>query len=235
MTDPAFSRPNVHIDYGQPATPYHQKIATIACRYASNTARILDVGCGVGHLLAAIQRDKPCLQLHAADIDDETLSITSGRVKLAGTIKISKVEDLFGGPAEWDIIIMSHVLEHTRCPLAVLEGIMPLLRPGGILIVAVPNPVRFPVIIGNVFKRHYVNRGHVYAWDRSHWINFLEIIARLDVIEYSEDFFPLPGGRTLGIIRKLEISLAKLFPWLAFSNIAVVAGKSSSPVLTPGA
>ena len=222
------NRPNVHISYNQPIQPYHRKVAELVAKYAKESATVLDIGCGVGHTLAEIRRRKQDLKLTAADIDDTTLSITKERVQIEGTLKINSIEDLFGSGLNYDVIVLSHVLEHTYSPLDIVRGLINMLQPNGVLILAVPNPVRLSVFLGNILKKHYVNRGHVYAWDRSHWMNFLENIAGLDVIEYSQDFFPLPKLHRFRLVRIVEVWLAQKLPWLAFSNIAVIRGSRRS-------
>ena len=216
------SRPNVHIPYDQLIQVYHKEIARLVHKYTIDSSEVLDIGCGVGHTLVEVRRLNPNIQLIAADIDNETLRITNERVKLEHQLKISTVEDLFENEERYDVIIMSHVLEHTLRPLDIVKGLNNMLKPDGVAILAVPNPVRLTVFLGNIFKKHYVNRGHVYSWDRSHWINFLENIAGLNVIEYSQDFFPLPLLGRFRIFRPLEVFFSKLFPWLSFSNIAVI-------------
>jgi 2-polyprenyl-3-methyl-5-hydroxy-6-metoxy-1,4-benzoquinol methylase len=216
------NRPNVHISYEQQVYPWHQEIARLVNKYASESASLLDIGCGVGNTLAEIRKLNKSIKLFASDIDDNTLAITLNRVDLEQSIKINTVEDLFDTELTFDIIVMSHVLEHTYRPLDILKGVIKMLRPNGILILAVPNPVRLSVFLGNIFKKHYVNRGHVYAWDRSHWINFLENIAGLNVEEYSQDIFGIPIIGRFKIFRPFQIWLAKILPWLAFSNIAVI-------------
>jgi hypothetical protein len=119
--------------------------------------------------------------------------------------------------------VLSHVLEHLRDPIGGINALMTLLKPGGVLILAVPNLGRLEVCMMNLFGRHYVNRGHVFGWDRSHWRNFLERICGLDVIEYGADVVTLlPGfpGRAIGRIAGRR--LAKILPGWSVSNVAVV-------------
>ena len=215
-------RPNIHVSYEQSIKPHHRKIAELVVKYAENSATVLDIGCGVGHTLAEIRKRNSTLHLIAADIDETTLSITEGRVQIDEKCKINSVEDLFDSETNYDVIVLSHVLEHTFRPLDIVKGLNNILVPDGILILAVPNPVRLPVMLGSIFRWHNLNLGHVYAWDRPHWMNFLENIAGLDVIEYSQDFFPIPILGKLKFVQPAELWLARIFPWLACSNIAVI-------------
>ena len=122
---------------------------------------------------------------------------------------------------------MCHSLEHMKSPVHACEQALRLLKDGGFLILAVPNPVRPDVIFGNIFKRHYVNKGHVYSWDKSHWKNFLENILSFNVVEYENDTVYIFGKlRAIKffrvVLRPLEIILCKMLPWFCFSNIAVI-------------
>ena len=216
------SENNIHIPYTKGLDPYHEVVADLVCKYATHGSSILDIGCGLGHTLQEINKRDPSFEMFAADIDDYCLVSTEKRVRLKGKYQISRIEELFDLEISFDIIILSHVLEHLYCPLDALGGIMKLLHPHGFAVLAVPNPVRLEVFVGNLFRYHYVNKGHVYAWDRSHWINFLENIGKYKVVCYSQDYFPLRIFGTSKLVRSFEKRLASIFPWLAFSNIAVI-------------
>ena len=213
---------NVHIDYHQPMKPHHKVVARLVNRYSHRKPYVIDIGCGVGHTLKLIKELLPSAILVAADTDASCLRITEKRVKLEQKILIKNIEELFEKENFFDTVIMSHVLEHMLRPVDIVISLMRMLKPGGILVLAVPNPVRPRVFLSALMKRHYVNRGHVCAWDRSHWINFLENILSLDVICYSQDFVELPFLRKFHIFSRLEEWLSKILPWLSFSNIAVV-------------
>ena len=63
------------------------------------------------------------------------------------------------------------------------------------------------------------------AWDRAHWRNFLERILGLEVVCYASDsvpLFPERLRRVAPFLEGAEVALARLVPWLSFSNLAVV-------------
>lgn len=213
---------NIHIPYNQVIEPYHEVIAHLAQIHFKVNGSVLDLGCGVGHTLALIQGSRVDLNIYAADIDKECLDITENRVKLTKRILLNSIDEIYTYPMSFDGIIMSHSLEHMNNPFHTLQEMYKKLNKDGVLILAVPNPVRLSVILSNLMKKQYSNKGHIYAWDRSHWINFLENIMKFNVILYTEDYFPLPLSARTKLLRPFEKILVKIFPWFAFSNIAVI-------------
>ncbi len=216
---------SIHIPYNMTLRPYHKVVAEKAIKLLPQNGRLIEIGCGVGITLALIKKHRPDVHIVAADIDTTCLEITSGRVPDAEKVTIIADRSFTELGNDYDLIIASHVVEHLKNPYDSMKQFMEMLKPGGHLIVAVPNPVRPNIFFGNIFKKDYVNRGHVYAWDRSHWINFLERILNLNVIEYPVDFIPVyPFSKFTGQswARNLQMRFAKVVPWWSFSNMAIV-------------
>ena len=181
-------RENPHIGEDKQFTHYHQVVRRLVVKHTAPGGRLLDIGCGMGHLLALIRDSDRGYALTGADAFENCLETTARRVPEAKLILIGDQMfegDKLGGP--YDAVTMIHTLEHVWDPVASVRGAMKLLEPGGHLFLAVPNPVRPQMFITSLMRRHYVNRGHVCAWDRSHWMNFLGNVLDLDVVEYSQD------------------------------------------------
>jgi SAM-dependent methyltransferase len=87
---------------------------------------VLDVGCGEGALLDA---------LHARGREAMGLERTSSRPDVRAC-EVTEFEERAG---EWAAVVFWHSLEHLREPAAALERASELLRPGGVLVVAIPN------------------------------------------------------------------------------------------------
>jgi 2-polyprenyl-3-methyl-5-hydroxy-6-metoxy-1,4-benzoquinol methylase len=218
---------NVHIRYDNVVPKgYHLVVANKVNQYAPSHGKVLDIGCGLGQILHRVHELNPTLELFAADIFQECLRITSERVGNVRTILMKRDGfDRAGLGEGYDVCVMSHSLEHMKSPLEALHNVMSVIRPGGHLILAVPNPVRPQVIICNLSRSRYVNLGHVYSWDRAHWMNFLENIAGFNVVEYPVDevqIFPPRISRRFHLLKQLEKGLSYAFPWFSFSNIAVI-------------
>lgn len=220
---------NVHIGMANKAQilPYHKLIAKLAIKHSKDGDKILDIGCGRGQLPAQISKTGG-RDLYVADAFQVCLDETSASADVKGAFLIGEKEfdidkKITGGP--YNMVIMSHVLEHLPYPIEAIQKIQTLTKPGGIIILAVPNPVRPNILISNMFKRHYVNRGHIHAWDMSHWRNFLENINDLNVVEYAHDFIQIPGCYRLPVLQQVGQGLASIVPWWSFSNIAIIRHK----------
>jgi 2-polyprenyl-3-methyl-5-hydroxy-6-metoxy-1,4-benzoquinol methylase len=98
--------------------------------------RVLDVGCGRGEMLAALQRK-------GADVYGTQISAPAARVagRLIGRdrVFVGELADARYDAASFDCVTICHVLEHVADPLAVLREVTRLLKPGGLLYVEVPN------------------------------------------------------------------------------------------------
>lgn len=100
---------------------------------------LLDVGCGAGNNADLIRSRYPDCQVFGI-----TRSATEARLaeRYVTRCWVCDIENEV--PAEltrqsFDALIFSHVLEHFRDPASVLGSLVPSLRTGGELLIAVPN------------------------------------------------------------------------------------------------
>ncbi len=97
--------------------------------HIDETARVLDVGCGAGHLLVSLASDG--LE-NLTGIDP---FITTS--KTVGVVNLLK-QDIFATSGEFDVIIFDHSLEHVPNPTTVLTRAQKLLSTNGTIIVRLP-------------------------------------------------------------------------------------------------
>ena len=96
--------------------------------------RILDIGCGSGDQMALWLE---CGRL-AMGLDISPFAVAKGEER-GLRIFTGEVQDADYPTDHFDIVYANHVLEHAMDPNTMLDGIWRVLKPGGTLIIGVPN------------------------------------------------------------------------------------------------
>jgi SAM-dependent methyltransferase len=138
-------------------TRLEQLAARIAASTAA-TARILDLGCAGGGLLKALRR-RGFGSLHGADAAPACVE----RVRQLGFgATLTSLSELglvdIGGP--YDVIVLSHVLEHVLELRSLMASVVKLLAPGGRIYAETPDAARyadFPFVPYYFFDSEHIN------------------------------------------------------------------------------
>lgn len=110
--------------------------------------RILDVGCGRG-LLPGILREEGW---DAYGVERSKTAAENARQELGLEVFVGDFMTSHYAPAFFDVVVFWHVLEHLSDPVAAIRKAREILRPGGLLVVAVPN---FESLQARLTKRHW--------------------------------------------------------------------------------
>ncbi len=89
--------------------------------------QLLDFGCGDGGFIAAAK---------AAGWVAAGVEMRPDHARAKGLTVFERIED---APGSFDVITLWHSLEHVAAPRATVESLLKLLKPGGHMIIAVPN------------------------------------------------------------------------------------------------
>ena len=141
--------------------------------------RLLDFGCGTGHLL---KRLSPHFEAFAYDA--APYARRQCRTNAPDAIVLEEWQSL--PAASLDIIVSLHTLEHLPRPLPVVQGLAAKLVPGGDFFFVVPNPGG----LGHRLKRRewfaYRDATHVSLLSRGEWTMVIRK-AGLEVVSVRGD------------------------------------------------
>jgi SAM-dependent methyltransferase len=97
-------------------------------------AAILEAGCGTGGNLAMLARHG---RVFAMELDDEARGVALKRTE--ANVEAGRLPDLIPfGSLQFDLVVMTDVLEHLDDDVAALRALRQRMRPGGALLVTVP-------------------------------------------------------------------------------------------------
>ena len=128
-------------------------------------ATVLDVGAGRGRFVAAAS----AAGYRASGIEPSRRGVEAARAAYGQDIVVhAGIDDATVAPASIDAITLWHVLEHLEDPGAALDRIAGWLRPGGVLLVGVPNLASVQAWVGGErwyhldvprHRTHFTTRG----------------------------------------------------------------------------
>jgi len=142
---------------------YADSLDTI-CAVHPEAGVLVDVGTGNGLLMIlAIKRGWQAIGIDVSDSRAQVCRKNFGLDVRTGTLEAVRL------PAESaDAVAMRHVVEHVEDPVGLLLEGRRVLRPGGILLVEVPNPKAIELVFRRLLTRMKLRRtkwpGNVVPW-----------------------------------------------------------------------
>jgi 2-polyprenyl-3-methyl-5-hydroxy-6-metoxy-1,4-benzoquinol methylase len=104
-------------------------------RYTENKTELLDIGCGTGYFLSVCKRDGWFVE--GVEVDSGARSIAETRI---GRPVYSSIDEAIASGKQFGVITLWHVFEHLHDVNGSFEKLLRLLKPSGLLIIALPNP-----------------------------------------------------------------------------------------------
>jgi len=124
------------------------EFARLLDRAIPDDARIVEIGCGTGQTSLYLARGQRLVV--GADLTRASLALGAAAAQRFGSEGVQFVETDLGRPGlrqgAFDVVYTSGVLHHTPDPRAAFASIVPLARPGGMIVVGLYNAVaRLPL------------------------------------------------------------------------------------------
>ena len=124
--------------------------------HVPSPARILDVGCGLGDVLSGLPEGH---ELYATDYARHNITAASRRLGSRAQIRQGSIYEIPFDSNTMDVCLCLEVLEHIEDDARGVHDIARVLKPGGILIAAVPYTYYWPEymrLLGHF--RHYTRQ-----------------------------------------------------------------------------
>lgn len=179
-------------------------------RIPSSARRILDLGCGAGHLGARVKAQSNVI-VHGVTFSAAEAE-QGGRV--LDQVEVADLNQWVGADEQsYDCVICSHVLEHLYRPERLLHEVRRLLVPTGCLLVALPNILHWRQRVEFMRGRFrytdggLMDRTHYRFYDWSSARSLLTDHGFIVVEQRAEGSVPLPGVRRVlpkGLARKID-------------------------------
>ena len=199
----------------------------VAPRIPSPEARILDVGCASGRLLANI-RERGFPRVTGLD-PSPACAATAARL-YSIPVRTMTLGEIAASGERFDVVIMVGVLEHLRDLDAAFLQLRTLLSPGGLLYVEVPDVTAFadwpnapyqdfstehinffsPISLGNLMRRHGFTRTFLEQNHREQ--SFRTVMSNISAFYQKQEDVPqhieFDADTALGLDRYLAASAA---------------------------
>ncbi len=145
---------------------YHQvrkhslkKKEKLVTRVNQGTGKILDVGCGTGDFLKVCEESG--WSIAGVEPNDKARELAEAKTNMKEYHE--NIEDLIAAESgSFDVVTLWHVLEHIPDVAELIKKIQRILKPDGVLIVAVPN-------FKSVDSAHYGSEWAAYDVPRHLW------------------------------------------------------------------
>lgn len=112
--------------------------AALVRRYAPpGGGNLLELGCGLGHLIGLLQDDFACTGVDIAEYSIEQLKRNAPRAK--GMVRSADDLSIFDDE-KFSVVVALHLVEHLPDPADTIRQIDRILKPGGLFLFATPNP-----------------------------------------------------------------------------------------------
>lgn len=182
-------------------------------------ARALEVGCGGGANLAELKRRQPACRTTGIEPHPQAARCAADR---ADEVAVRSVFDCEFPPATFDLLILSHVLEHFARPDLVLQKVLPWLAADGRVLVALPNVRHVSVLRELVLQGDFRYRSSGLM-DHTHLRWFTRRSAERLLREQGlvlERVAPEIQGRKSLALQALSLGMATEFAAFAFNFLA---------------
>jgi ubiquinone/menaquinone biosynthesis C-methylase UbiE len=117
------------------------------------TRRLVDIGCGEGGFGCGVKQHLPQCEVWGVELVEAAARIAAGRCDKVINAPFDDMEALPSG--HFDVVTMNDVLEHLPYPEPALATVKRILKPGGLLVMSLPNVAHYLNVRDLVFRNDW--------------------------------------------------------------------------------
>jgi ubiquinone/menaquinone biosynthesis C-methylase UbiE len=175
--------------------------ATLARQYGARGARLLEIGSGLGHLVAQLE---DTFETYGLDLNHWAVR-ESKKVINKSSLQTASAQELPFANSVFSVVIIKHIVEHLPDPEKAIKEIGRATAKDGILILATPN-------LGSLLKPWkgdkwigYQDPTHISLKQPQEWLKFIQDAGFELIRVFSDGFWDAP------YIRFIPKQIQKLF------------------------
>ena len=161
--------------------------------------RVLDAGCGEGHLLETLHARYPANRYFGVDYTEVALEKARQRCPFA-TLQRMDLSNLAFRDGAFDVVVITEVLEHVIEFEEVVAELLRVVGKGGVFIITFPNEILWTVSRFLLGRRPIRVPDHVNAFSPP----MMKKLIGLEVSRQRSLPFPLPFSLSLGCLMKFR-------------------------------
>ena len=120
----------------------------VALQEQTKPGYLLDVGCGLGTFLSLAESFG--WQVSGTEVSE--FAVSYAKKELARDVFLGNLEKAGFENNYFDVVTLWHVLEHVQRPVKLLAEVKRIIKPGGLVVIEVPNVRYLPQLIKGVLK-----------------------------------------------------------------------------------
>jgi 2-polyprenyl-3-methyl-5-hydroxy-6-metoxy-1,4-benzoquinol methylase len=137
--DEFYADPNLMTHYfTKERLAFYRQVRDRLTRLKISPADVLDVGCGSGHLLSEVKAVFPAAHLTGVDFSPESIKLAR-KLHPALAFDVLSIFDVEQLGRQFDLILCTEVIEHLEEAGAAVEKLLAVCRPGGAVVITVPE------------------------------------------------------------------------------------------------
>lgn len=186
-SDPYTVKVNIDNDFHKRKIQCTVEMVEKSLKLLRRQSRILDLGCGQGHITSIVKRSCPDIEISGLDYSVSAIEYAVDHFPEVD-FAVGDAYECPYGENYFDIIICNNLWEHVPDPLFLLSRIKRILKPSGFLIISTPSRYRMGnllrVLLGKPVKfmsKHHVTEysiGQVVEQLRYGGFNVVETLSK---------------------------------------------------------